>query len=65
MNEVRFALNNIKSRPFRSGLAFLFVAMVVIAAFWTTLVLETVRENLESSLQAMESMVADIVVVPR
>jgi len=65
MSLFRFALNNIKSRPFRSGLAFIFVALVVIAAFWTTLVLQTIRGNLESSLQAMERMAADIVVVPR
>lgn len=65
MNLFRFALNNIRSRPFRSGLAFLFIALVVIAAFWTTLVLQTVRDNLESSLKAMDTMAADIVVVPR
>jgi len=65
MNLFRFALNNIKNRPFRSGLAFLFVALVVLAAIWTTLILQAVRENLRSSLDAMQSIGADIVVVPR
>ena len=65
MNFLWLALKNITSRPFRSGVVFVLVVLVVFALLWTTLILLSVQEVLQSGLDRMDRIGADIVVVPR